>query len=55
MKALAAEPPIIQREPFDYTKWQEHLFDGMTVDDLSAKAAAYRQAHDALVFPPKVW
>jgi hypothetical protein len=25
----------IQKEPFDYTKWQENLFEDMTVEELS--------------------
>lgn len=34
----------IIREPFDYTVWQGNLFDGMTVEELSAKAQAYCSA-----------
>ena len=34
---------LIQREPFDYTKWQENLFDDMSVEELSQKAAEYRK------------
>jgi len=30
---------LIQREPFDYTKWQENLFEDMTVEEISKKAA----------------
>jgi len=33
---------MIQREPFDYTKWQENLFEDMTVDEISFKAAKFR-------------
>ena len=33
---------LIQKEPFDYTQWQQHLFDGLSVEELSKKAAAYR-------------
>jgi hypothetical protein len=33
---------LIQREPFDYTKWQENLFDDMSVEELSKKAAEFR-------------
>jgi hypothetical protein len=29
------------REPFDYTKWQRNLFSNMTIDEISAEAAAY--------------
>lgn len=31
---------LIRREPFDYTKWQENLFEGMSVEAISAEAAA---------------
>jgi hypothetical protein len=34
---------LIIAEPFDYTKWREHLFDGMTVEELSSKAMEYRR------------
>jgi hypothetical protein len=33
---------LIQREPFDYTKWQENLFEDMTVEEISKKAAEHR-------------
>lgn len=29
---------LIIKEPFDYTKWQETLFDGMSVRELSKAA-----------------
>ncbi len=29
---------LIIKEPFDYTKWQETLFDGMSVRELSSLA-----------------
>ncbi|QAT61979.1 hypothetical protein EQM13_10470 [Acidilutibacter cellobiosedens] len=29
---------LIIREPFDYTKWQENLFEDLTVRELSEKA-----------------
>ena len=32
---------LIQREAFDYTKWHENLFEGMTVCEISEKAAEY--------------
>jgi len=34
---------LIQREPFDYTKWQENLMENMSVKEISNKAAEYRQ------------
>jgi hypothetical protein len=33
---------LIKKEPFDYTKWQETLFEGMSVEEISADAAALR-------------
>ena len=33
----------IIRESFDYTKWQKNLFDGMSVEEISAAAAIYCQ------------
>jgi hypothetical protein len=32
---------LIQREPFDYTKWQGNLFEDMTIEELSKKADEY--------------
>lgn len=32
---------LILREPFDYTKWSENLFDDMSVEWLAEKANAY--------------
>ena len=29
---------LIQREPFDYTKWQRTLWAGLTVEEISQKA-----------------
>jgi len=34
---------LIQKEPFDYTKWQENLFENMSVEEISRKAAEYRE------------
>jgi len=31
-----------QREPFDYTKWQEGLFEDMSIEEISEKAAELR-------------
>jgi hypothetical protein len=33
---------LIQREPFDYTKWQENLFEDMSIEEISRKAADFR-------------
>lgn len=32
---------LIRRESFDYTKWQENLFDDLTLDELSSQAQSY--------------
>ena len=34
---------LIQKESFDYTKWQENLFNNLTVEELSKKATEYRK------------
>ena len=34
---------LVQREPFDYTKWQENLFKNMTVEEISKNATEYRK------------
>jgi len=33
---------LIHKEPFDYTKWQENLFEDMTVEEISKRAMEYR-------------
>ena len=33
---------LIQREPFDYTKWRQDLDDGLTVEEISRKAMSLR-------------
>jgi len=33
---------LIQREPFDYTKWQENLFEDMTIEEIYSNAAELR-------------
>ncbi len=38
---------LIQREPFDYTKWQRTLWDNMTVEEISKKAMkSYKEPAD---------
>lgn len=32
---------LLQKERFDYTKWQRHLFDNLTVKEISKKAMEY--------------
>jgi len=39
---------LINKEPFDYTKWQENLFEDMTVEDLSKKAMENRRKKKTL-------
>ena len=34
---------LIQKEPFDYTEWQKDLFENMSIDEISAKAASFRE------------
>ena len=34
---------LIQKEAFDYTLWQENLFEEMSIDEISRKAAEYRE------------
>ena len=29
---------LIQREPFDYTKWRQNLFEGLSVEEISTQA-----------------
>ena len=29
------------REPFDYTKWQRNLFEGMSIEEISGEAVRY--------------
>jgi len=33
---------LLQREPFDYTKWQENLFDNMSVEQIHKSATNLR-------------
>ena len=34
---------LIQKDTFDYTKWQENLFKDMTIDEIFNNAAELRQ------------
>jgi hypothetical protein len=38
---------LIQQEPFDYTKWQENLFEDMSIEEISGNAANFRAHHKA--------
>jgi len=33
---------LMNREKFDYTKWQENLFEGMTIEEIYNAAAELR-------------
>lgn len=33
---------LIQREPFDYTKWRQEMFDELPVEEISHKAMSLR-------------
>lgn len=34
---------LLLREPFDYTKWQQTLFDDKSIEELSRRAMAARR------------
>jgi len=34
---------LMNKEAFDYTKWQENLFEGMTIEEISNAAAELRK------------
>jgi hypothetical protein len=34
---------LLQKETFDYTKWQENLFEDMTIEDIYTNAANLRK------------
>ena len=34
---------LVSKEPFDYTKWQENLYDDLTVEELSTRAMENRK------------
>ena len=36
---------LIQKEPFDYTIWQEKLFENMTIEEISKRASEYRKSN----------
>lgn len=33
---------LIRRDPFDYTRWRENLYEEMSIEEISAAAAARR-------------
>jgi hypothetical protein len=38
---------LIRRDSFDYTKWRENLFEGVSLEEVSQKAKEYRQTRKA--------
>ncbi|PJB28593.1 hypothetical protein CO110_09160 [Candidatus Desantisbacteria bacterium CG_4_9_14_3_um_filter_40_11] len=34
---------LIQREPFDYTKWRQGLYEDLSIEEISKKAMALRR------------
>ena len=36
---------LIQREPFDYTKWREGLDKDLSIEEISQEAMAFRAKH----------
>jgi hypothetical protein len=34
---------LLQKEAFDYTKWQENLFEDMTIEEIYNNAAKLRE------------
>jgi hypothetical protein len=36
--------PFMNKEPFDYTEWQQGLYEDMTVEELSNKAMENRRS-----------
>jgi hypothetical protein len=40
---------LIQREPFDYTKWQRELWKDKTVEELSREAMEFRKKKKAVI------
>jgi hypothetical protein len=37
---------LVIKEPFDYTKWQRTLYEGMSVEDISKRALDMRSSRD---------
>jgi hypothetical protein len=40
---LIQKEPAVAKATDDYTQWQEHLFDGMSIEEISQRAAEYRK------------
>ncbi len=43
---------LIQREPFDYTKWRKGLDEDLSIEEISQKAMALRMKETEPVAPP---
>lgn len=43
---------LIQREPFDYTKWRQGLDEDLSIEEISQKAMALRMKDTEPVAPP---
>jgi len=43
---------LILREPFDYTKWQRHLWADRGVDEISKAAMEFRKSLPNKEMPP---
>ena len=39
---------LIQKETFDYTKWQENLFEDMSIEEIYNNASALREKNKNL-------
>ncbi|MFH1006375.1 MAG: hypothetical protein V1800_02575 [Candidatus Latescibacterota bacterium] len=37
---------LIQREPFDYTKWRQDKWNDLSIDEISERAMAARNQED---------
>ena len=37
---------MIQKESFDYTRWQVNLFEDISIEELSQKATDYRNSNE---------
>jgi hypothetical protein len=44
---------LIQKEPFDYTKWRESLFEEMSIDEINERAARFRERHPTAGVPTR--
>jgi hypothetical protein len=40
---------LIQKETFDYTKWQENLFEDMTIEEIYNNAAKLRNENKHII------